>query len=49
MYVAFPRSDYYEDPAPSSGHQQTARLAAAGLAGRPEGDPKTVPTFTTNR
>jgi hypothetical protein len=49
MYVAFPRSDYYENSAPSSGHQQTACLAAADLAGRREGDPTTVPTFTTNR
>ncbi|HET6921247.1 MAG TPA: hypothetical protein VFI46_17550 [Jiangellaceae bacterium] len=47
--MAFPRPDYYGDSAPSSGHQQTACLAAAGLAGRQEGDPTTVPTFTTNR
>ncbi len=49
MYVAFPRSDYYEDSAPSSSHQQTACLAAADPVGRQEGDPTTVPTFTINR
>ena len=49
MWPAFPTSDYYGPPAPPPGHQQTTCLAAADLAGRQGGDPKTVPTFTTDR
>ena len=49
MWPAFPASDYYGPSAPSPGHQQTTCLAAAGLAGRQVGDPKMVPTFTTDR
>ena len=33
MYVAFPRSDYYEDSVLLSGHRPTTGLAAATLAG----------------
>jgi hypothetical protein len=39
MCAAFPRPDYYEGSAPSPGHQQTACLPAAGLAGRARGQP----------
>jgi hypothetical protein len=39
MYVAFPRSDYYGPSAPLPGHQQTACLPAAALAGRQVGGP----------
>jgi hypothetical protein len=46
---ALPASDYYGPSAPSPSHQQTNCLAATGLAGRQVGDPKTVPTFTTDR
>ncbi len=49
MWPAFPASDYYGPSAPPSGHQQTTCLAAAGLVGRKEGDPRAVPTFTTDR
>ena len=34
MYVAFPRSDYYEDSVLASDHQPTTGLAAAALDGR---------------
>lgn len=46
MYVAFPRSDYYEDSVPSKVHQLTTSLPAAALAGRREGRSGMVPTFT---
>ena len=49
MWPALPTSDYYGPSAPRSGHQQTTRLAAPGLADREEGDPNAVPTFTTDR
>ena len=46
MYVAFPRSDYYEDSVPSQDHQLTTSLPAAALAGRRGGRSEMVPTFT---
>ncbi len=46
MYVAFPRSDYYEDSVPSQDHQLTTSLPAAALAGRRGGRSGMVPTFT---
>jgi hypothetical protein len=49
MWPALPASDYYEDSAPTCGHQQTACLAAARLADGQEGDHRSVPTFTMNR
>ncbi len=49
MWSAFPTSDYYGPSAPFPGHQQTACLAAPGLADREGGDPRTVPTFTADR
>ena len=39
MWPAFPSSDYYGPSAPPPGHQQTACLPAAGLAGRQGGGP----------
>jgi hypothetical protein len=49
MWPAFPASDYYEPSAPPPGHQQTTCLAASSRDGQKGGDPKTVPTFTTDR
>jgi hypothetical protein len=46
MYVALPRSDYYENSALSRCHQPTTNLAATVLAAQWEGDTETVPTFT---
>ena len=40
MWPAFPTSDYYEGSVPSQGHQPTAGLPAAGLAGRRGGRPQ---------
>ncbi len=40
MYVAFPRSDYYEDSVTILGHQLTAGLPAATLAGQRGGQPR---------
>jgi hypothetical protein len=37
MYVALPRSDYYEDSAPPKGYRLTTSPPAADLAGRREG------------
>ncbi len=37
MYVAFPRSDYYEDSAPPRCCRLTTSLPVPGLAGRGEG------------
>ena len=40
MYVALPRSDYYEDSAPSRSYRLTTSLPVTGLAGRGEGRPQ---------
>lgn len=40
MYLAFPRSDYYEDSAPSQGHRPTTSLPAPGHDSRTEGRPQ---------
>jgi hypothetical protein len=46
MHAPFARPDYYEASAPPDGHQPATSLPAAGLAGRREGRPQAVPTFT---
>ena len=40
MYVAFPRSDYYENSAPPKGCQLTTSLPISGLDGQDAGKPK---------
>jgi hypothetical protein len=45
MYVAFPRSDYYEDSVPSRDHQLTTSLPAPARW-RGVGRTGMVPTFT---
>jgi hypothetical protein len=47
MHAPFARPDYYEASAPPGGRQSATGLPAAGLAGRREGRPQAVPTFTT--
>jgi hypothetical protein len=46
MYVAFPRSDYYEDSVPYPNHWLSTSLPAATPAGRRGGRSGMVPTFT---
>jgi len=42
-------SDYYGASAPPHGHQSTTDLPMTGPDARPEGRPRTVPTFTITR
>jgi hypothetical protein len=49
MWPALPASDYYGPSVLAPAHQQTTCLAAANLAGGQGGEPRAVPTFTTDR
>lgn len=40
MYVAFPRSDYYENSAPPKSYQLTTSLPISGLDGQDVGQPQ---------
>jgi hypothetical protein len=40
MYVALPRSDYYEDSAPPQGYRLTSSLPLPDLDGREVGRPR---------